>query len=137
MIVSTTINNDLSSQWATIKNLQTRRPMADFTHKNRVSQDFDSFFKGKNRMEAENKRNELLAEARRRFAQDPATLQKVEALIQQEAGNRIAAVQLNPQPLPPKSGGAASQFPALSPQAPAPATAPSPFKAPQAPAKTH
>jgi molecular chaperone GrpE (heat shock protein) len=54
----------------------------------RVGQDFDQFFKGKTPAESKKTRDELLAEARRRFAGDAKLLTAVEKLIRDEARAR-------------------------------------------------
>ncbi len=49
---------------------------------------FDGFYRGKSPADAKKKRDELIAEARRRFASDPKTLAAVEKLLNDEARAR-------------------------------------------------
>lgn len=54
----------------------------------------DAMFRGLSRSEGTAKKNELLAEARRRFANDPAILKKILDLIGRESDLRIRALSL-------------------------------------------
>jgi hypothetical protein len=54
----------------------------------RLSSEFDGYFRGKSPSDAKKKLGELSAEARRRFASDPKTLAAVERLLNDEARAR-------------------------------------------------
>jgi len=54
----------------------------------RLAGEFDGFFRGKTPADAKKKRDELLLEARRRFASNPKTLAAVEKLLNDEARTR-------------------------------------------------
>ncbi len=67
---------------------QPARPVETSAFRMKITSDFDSFFRGKSAADARKKRDELLLEARRRFATNPKSLAAVEKLINDEARAR-------------------------------------------------
>ena len=66
-----------------------QRPAIDVApYRLRLGPQFDAFFRGKPTAEARQKRDELILEARRRFASDPRTLAAVVRLLDDEARAR-------------------------------------------------
>lgn len=91
----------LKGPWMQFKRIQALPPKADPAAKNRMEADLAQRFAGKSPAQAAAEKQALLNEARARFARDPKTLQKVEAMlnadpvIQNHLGgpNRLPAVQ--------------------------------------------
>ncbi len=89
----------LKGPWQQFKRIQAAPPKADPAAKNRVEAELSQRFAGKTPEQAAAEKRTLLNEARIRFARDPKTLQKVEAMlngdpvIQSHLGPHIPAVQ--------------------------------------------
>ena len=71
----------LKGPWMQFKRIQALPPKADPAAKNRMEADLAQRFSGKSPAQAAAEKQALLNEARARFARDPKTLQKVEAML--------------------------------------------------------
>lgn len=81
-VVGTQMNAKLKGPWAEFKRLQAAPVKVDPSAQAKVDAELNSRFAGKSPAEAEAEKRAMLAEARNRFAKDPATLRKVEALLE-------------------------------------------------------
>jgi len=71
----------LKGPWQDFKRLQAAPPKVDPAAKPRIDTEISRRFAGKSGADAEAEKRALLAEARTRFASDPALLRKVEAML--------------------------------------------------------
>lgn len=72
----------LKGPWQEFKRIQATPPKVDPSAQAKVDADLERRFAGKTPAEAAAEKRAMLAEARARFAKDPKTLQKVEALLE-------------------------------------------------------
>jgi hypothetical protein len=88
--MGTQMSSRIKKPWQDFKRLQTApvKPVAEA--KPRADAEFQRRFAGKSPQEAEAEKRAMLAEARTRFAKDPATLQKVLTYIEGHPATRVA-----------------------------------------------
>ncbi len=77
--------SDLASKWQSIK-LRIKAPaQIETASVQRVDHDLGQMFAGKQKVDIDKKKQELLEEAKKRFANDPKTLDKVLKYIESHA----------------------------------------------------
>lgn len=95
--VGTQMNAKLKGPWAEFKRLKAAPVKVDPSAQVKVDTELNRRFAGKSPAEAEAEKRAMLAEARSRFAKDPQTLRKVEALLE---GHRVIQSHLRPSGSP-------------------------------------
>lgn len=100
--MGTQMGSRLKKPWQDFKRLQTAPVKPVPEAKPRVDAEIQRRFAGKTPQEAEAEKRALLAEARTRFAKDPATLQKVTDMIDAHPAirARLTGSRTNPMPVP-------------------------------------
>jgi hypothetical protein len=76
---------DLASRWQSIKVRIKAPAQIETASVQRVDRDLGQMFAGKQKVDIDKKKQELLEEARKRFARDPKTLEKVQRYIEAHA----------------------------------------------------
>jgi hypothetical protein len=77
--------NDIASRWQGIKARIKAPVQLEAASVQRVDRDLGQMFAGKGKGDIDKKKQELLEEARKRFARDPKTLEKVQQYIESHA----------------------------------------------------
>jgi hypothetical protein len=78
--------SDIGAKWASVKALaKAAPPPVDTTYQQRVDQELSARFRGKSAAEIQRQKQQLVEDAKSRFAGDPKTLQKVLAYIETHA----------------------------------------------------
>ncbi|MGA7992380.1 MAG: hypothetical protein WCC53_13155 [Thermoanaerobaculia bacterium] len=91
LAISGNLNASLKRDWSVMRVNQQAlsRPILPAGAANSLKQHEDAMFRGLNKSQLQNKKSELLAEARRRFANDPKTLEKVLAYLNKTVDARL------------------------------------------------
>jgi hypothetical protein len=79
------VANDLTQKWQGIQLKQKTAIQIDQATSTKVDKDLNAMFVGKKGKDADKKKQELLEEAKKRFANDPKTLSKVQQYIESHA----------------------------------------------------
>ena len=78
--------SDISTKWASIRTLtKAAPPRVDASFQQRVDQELSAKFRGKSPAEIQKEKQQLVDDARKRFASDPTTLKKVLAYLESHA----------------------------------------------------
>lgn len=87
--LSSKVALNLSTNWSAVKQLQSTPPVVLPETRTKTATDFDNLFRGATPAQIDAKKHELVAEARKRFKDNPASLRKIEDFVNRQGPAKV------------------------------------------------